>query len=89
MNALPFIEVRVTAEDIAVYEAIEELYSLHGYSPSVRELMTRLNFRSKDTVHHHVVRLHRAGWISREPKLARAIVPVRYPRVYYVRKEQP
>jgi len=89
MNKQAFIEVKLTAEDLAVYEAIEELYSLQGYSPSTRELMAKTGLKSKDTINHHVVRLHRAGWISRQPKLARAIVPVRYPRVHYVRKEQP
>jgi len=86
MNTLPFIEPKLTAEDIAVYEAIEELYSLNGYSPTIRDLRKRLGYKSTDTAQHHITRLHRAGWISREPKLARAIVPVKYPRVHYRRK---
>ena len=86
MNKQAFIEVRVTAEDLAVYNVIEELYSLQGYSPSTREIMARTGLKSKDSVNHHVVRLHRAGWISREPRLARAIVPIKQPRVHYRHK---
>lgn len=68
---------------IAVYDAIERRYSLEGQSPSIMQIMQDTGFTSKATIGHHLNRLEQAGWITREPKLQHAIVPVRYPRVHY------
>lgn len=68
---------------IAVYDALEEFYSLHGHSPGIPWICERIGF-VKSTVAHHLDRLEQAGWIIREHKKAHAIVPMRYPRVYYV-----
>ena len=86
MNTLPFIEVKLTAEDLAVYETIEEFYSLNGYSPGIRDIRKRLGYSSTDTVSHHITRLHRAGWLSKQHNVHRSLIPVHYPRVYYRHK---
>lgn len=68
---------------IAVYDAIEEFYSLNGRSPGYEEIMAKTGFASKQTIWYHLNRLEQAGWIIREHKKQHAIVPVREPRVYY------
>src|SRR5882672_5463346 len=74
---------------IAVYDVIERLYSLERQSPSIMQIMTETGFTSKGTVAHHLDRLEQAGWIIREHKQQHAIVPVKYPRVYYVHDAPP
>jgi SOS-response transcriptional repressor LexA len=71
------------AGSIAVYNAIEEFYSLNECSPGYKEIMAMTGFTSKATIGHHLNRLEQAGWIIREHKKQHAIVPVKYPRVYY------
>lgn len=83
MNAMPYTEIQLTAEDLAVYAFIEEFYSLNGYAPGVRDIQKRLHYASSDTVSHHIARLHRAGWLSKQHNVHRSIVPVHYPRVHY------
>lgn len=67
----------------AVYDALEEFYSLHGHSPGIPWICERVGF-VKSTVAHHLNRLEQAGWIIRERKKTHTIVPVKYPRVHYV-----
>lgn len=73
------------AGSIAVYDVIEKFYSLEGQSPSFMKIMEETGFKSKATIGHHLNRLEQAGWIIREHNLDHAIVPVKYPRVYYRR----
>jgi repressor LexA len=48
-----------------VYEAIHELEQELGYAPSTREIGERAGYASTSTVHHHLERLLREGWIRR------------------------
>jgi SOS-response transcriptional repressor LexA len=77
----------ISAEDYAVYACIEEYYSLHGYSPSTLEIMATVGCVSRNTVHHHVHRLVQADWLTKQPHIARSLVPIHYPRVYWISSE--
>jgi SOS-response transcriptional repressor LexA len=70
---------------IAVYEAIERVYSLEGHSPGITQIMALTGFRSKSSISYHLGRLEQAEWIVREPPKKNAIIPIHYPRVHYVR----
>jgi len=72
---------------IAVYNAIEECYSLEGHSPGIRVIMKMTGFKSTSTIEYHLGRLEQAGWIIREPKKHYAIVPIHEPRIYYIRRD--
>ena len=54
-------------------EAIARHGAVHGYPPSVRELMAATGFASTSHVAHWLDACESAGLIVREPRLARAI----------------
>lgn len=72
-----------------VYEAIEQQYSLTGRSPGIRALRKLCGLKSTATIGHHIKRLEALGWVQRTPRAHYGVVPVRQPRVYYVRKDAP
>ena len=47
--------------------------AVKGYPPSVREICAAVNLRSTSTVHGHLERLERKGFIRRDPTKPRAI----------------
>lgn len=73
------------SSSLAVYAAIEEHYSLNGFSPSYQQIMKAVGFNSKSVVNHHLKRLEAFGYIKREPNADRGVVPIHYPRVHYRR----
>lgn len=75
------------AGSLAVYAAIEEYHSLNDTSPSHNDLMQMTGFKSKNVIAHHLDRLEAAGYITRQPNIDRSVVPVRYPRTFYVRRK--
>ena len=44
-----------------------------GYPPSVREICDAINLKSTSTVHGHLTRLEKKGYIRRDPSKPRAI----------------
>ena len=82
MNLLPH-QIHPTTR--AVYEAIEEFYSLNGHSPGIRGICQMTGLKSKATVCHHIDHLIDLGWLRKEPGQY-TLVPIRQPRVYYVRR---
>jgi SOS-response transcriptional repressor LexA len=88
VNEQPSAECHLTASDLAVYAFIEQYYSLNGYSPSNAEIGKALTFVSADTPHYHVARLLRCGWLRGAHNVHRTLVPIHYPRVYYVERKR-
>lgn len=58
------------AEILAV---IQDYQAHYGYAPSVREIMVRVGLSSTAAVHHHLIKLERAGMIQRGAGRGRAI----------------
>ncbi|WP_066193636.1 MULTISPECIES: transcriptional repressor LexA [Gracilibacillus] len=58
-------------EDILEY--IKEQVELKGYPPSVREIGEAVGLASSSTVHGHLARLEKKGYIRRDPTKPRAI----------------
>jgi hypothetical protein len=48
-------------------------------------MMVMTGIKSKAAVQYHLERLEDFEYITREPKIDRGVVPIHYPRVYYVR----
>ena len=71
MNCLPTKKPTVTT--MQVFTAIKEFNKKHGFSPSIRELGSILGVSSPGSVHLHLDRLRKMGWISSEPHKARSI----------------
>src|SRR5690606_29410253 len=62
-----------------ILEVIRRESAKRGYPPSVREIGEALGLRSPSTVHGHLVRLARKGYIRRDPSKRRAIEVLRTP----------
>ena len=57
----------------AVYEAVREAVTAHGYPPSMREIGSRVGLTSPSSVKHQLDKLERLGLVRRDPRLPRAL----------------
>ncbi|MBM7540776.1 repressor LexA [Amphibacillus cookii] len=57
----------------AILNYIKEQVTLKGYPPSVREIGEAVGLASSSTVHGHLARLEKKGYIRRDPTKPRAI----------------
>jgi len=64
---------KLTSRQRQVYEFIKDSIKEKGYPPSVREIGRALGLKSSSTVHGHLQRLERKGYIRRDPARSRAI----------------
>jgi repressor LexA len=56
-----------------IYDYIKEEIKTKGYPPSVREICDAVDLKSTSTVHGHLVRLEKKGYIRRDATKPRAI----------------
>ena len=56
-----------------IYDYIVAVQAAKGYPPSVREICEAVNLQSTSTVHGHLNRLERKGYIRRDPSKPRAL----------------
>lgn len=56
-----------------IFEYIKEEALHRGYPPSVREICDAVGLKSTSTVHGHLARLEKKGYIRRDPSKPRAI----------------
>ena len=56
-----------------IYRLMAGFVADHGSSPTIREIGDMASIASTNGVRYHLTRLERAGWIHRNPKLARGI----------------
>ncbi|MDK2919971.1 MAG: repressor LexA [Candidatus Petromonas sp.] len=66
-------EFQLNDSQIKVYKAIKEFYKNHGYSPSIRELQKICGYKSTSSVHNHLKKLEKAGYIELNKNIPRAI----------------
>lgn len=60
-------------KQMEIYEFLKNITKDRGYPPSVREICEAVNLRSTSTVHGHLSRLEKKGFIRRDPTKPRAI----------------
>ena len=63
----------LTDKQVAIFEYIKEQQLLKGYPPSVREICSAVGLKSTSTVHAHLNKLEKLGYIRRDPTKPRAI----------------
>lgn len=61
------------SKQLAVLKCIYEEVNEHGYPPTVREICQAVGLSSTSTVHGHLSRLEKNGFIQRDPTKPRAI----------------
>lgn len=63
----------LTNKQIMILEFIKDQLTLKGYPPSVREICAAVDLRSTSTVHSHLNKLEKLGYIRRDATKPRAI----------------
>lgn len=63
----------LTNKQIRILEFIKYELTQKGYPPSVREICAAVNLSSTSTVHSHLNKLEKLGYIKRDPTKPRAI----------------
>jgi repressor LexA len=64
---------KLTPRQKAILEYIQKEVQEKGYPPSVREICAAVGLASSSTVHGHLARLEKKGYIRRDPTKPRAI----------------
>jgi repressor LexA len=65
--------VKIAEKDRRVLDYIISTINEKGYSPSVRDIMNELDFKSTSTVHASLGRLESCGYIRREGRKSRTL----------------
>lgn len=73
----------LNANSLLLYAYIEQVHSLEGHGPTYGEMIRNTGIKSKAAVQYHLLQLEDMGWITRQPKIDRGIVPIHYPRIHY------
>lgn len=60
-------------KQLEIYEFLKSYADNKGYPPSVREICEAVGLRSTSTVHGHLKRLEKKGFIKRDPTKPRAL----------------
>lgn len=63
----------LSAKQQRILDYIKQVQLNRGYPPSVREICTAVGLKSTSTVHGHLERLEKKGYIRRDPTKPRAI----------------
>lgn len=68
-----FMYMDLTNKQAMIFEFIKEQQLSKGYPPSVREICSAVGLKSTSTVHSHLNKLEKLGYIRRDPTKPRAI----------------
>nr|WP_330376017.1 transcriptional repressor LexA [Terrisporobacter othiniensis] len=68
-----FMYLDLTNKQAMIFEFIKEQQLAKGYPPSVREICSAVGLKSTSTVHSHLNKLEKLGYIRRDPTKPRAI----------------
>ncbi|MBG9983268.1 transcriptional repressor LexA [Aerococcaceae bacterium DSM 111020] len=63
----------LTNKQYAIVECIYQAIQSNGYPPTVREIGSQVGLASTSTVHGHLSRLEKAGYIIKDPSKTRAL----------------
>lgn len=67
------MEKKMSSRQAMILKYIQKAIDDHGYPPSVREIGDAVGLKSSSTVHTHLVKLEKKGYIRRDPTKPRAI----------------
>jgi repressor LexA len=69
----PFMTKTSEKKQLAILRFIHERVSQKGYPPTVREICEAVQLSSTSTVHGHLTRLEKKGYLQKDPTKPRAI----------------
>lgn len=58
---------------LRILEFIRRVIALTGESPTLREIATEFHFRALSSVHEHITKMEKRGWITKTPHVSRGI----------------
>lgn len=64
---------KLTKKQKEVLQAIENYIEVKGFAPSVRDIKERVHLASSSTVHRHMEKLKKKGYITWEPAQPRTL----------------
>jgi repressor LexA len=70
---------KVSKRQIEIMKFIQEQVKVEGYPPTVREIAVAVGLASSSTVHGHLDRLEKKGYIHRDPTKPRTIKIIKLP----------
>jgi len=70
---------QLSEKQIEILNYIISQQNKNGYPPCVREICEAANLKSTSTIHGHLVRLEKKGYIRRDPSKPRAIEIIKSP----------
>lgn len=76
----------ISAKQLKILDFIKEELYHKGYPPSVREICEAVGLKSTSTVHGHLEKLEKYGYIRRDPTKPRAIEVIDH-NPYFTEKE--
>ncbi|KGG80269.1 hypothetical protein Y919_07160 [Caloranaerobacter azorensis H53214] len=79
----------LSSKQFEILEFLKKEIQIKGYPPSVREICNAVGLKSTSTVHGHLLKLEKKGYIRRDPTKPRAIEILDKDNVYnyYSKKE--
>ncbi len=77
----------LSSKQLQILEFIKKELNTKGYPPSVREICRAVNLKSTSTVHGHLERLEKKGFIRRDATKPRAIEVLDGSSFLYTKKE--
>ena len=80
--------VRPTKKQQAMLTFIKEFINEYGYSPTYREIMQGLGYKSISTVSNHIDNLIVRGYLSKRDRSARSLEPTQMPMRKVTRAKQ-
>jgi len=64
---------KITAKQQQILDYIKEQILMKGYPPSVRDICEAVNLKSTSSVHSHLEKMEKNGYLRRDPTKPRAI----------------
>ncbi|WPX08144.1 winged helix-turn-helix transcriptional regulator [Caldicellulosiruptor danielii] len=66
---------QLTERQQQILNAITNYIKEKGYPPTIRELAEMVGIKSSSTLHGHLLRLEKKGYITREKGKPRTVIP--------------
>ncbi len=67
------VKIPMTKKQNSIYNFIKTYKNTHDVCPTYQEIADHFGLKSRSTIHNHIHKIERRGWIKRIPGAERAI----------------